>query len=65
MSTEAAAKPARVNLRTPEIMTAVLAEVESHYRSEIVEKLRASGGVFSAKGITIRLAKQFGFCYGV
>ncbi|MGC3988522.1 MAG: 4-hydroxy-3-methylbut-2-enyl diphosphate reductase [Chthoniobacteraceae bacterium] len=65
MSAETAAKPARVNLRTPEIMTAVLAEVESHYRSEIVERLRANGGVFSAKGITIRLAKQFGFCYGV
>ncbi len=61
-----AAKPApRVNLRTPDVMTAVQAQVEGHYRSEIVEKLRASGGFLSMEGLTIRLAKQFGFCYGV
>lgn len=60
------AKPARVNLRTPEVMTAVQAQVESHYRSEVVEKLRASGGgTISCDGVTVRLAKQFGFCYGV
>ncbi len=59
------AKPARVNLRTPDVMTAVQAQVESHYRSEIVEKLRNSGGVISYGGITLKLAKQFGFCYGV
>lgn len=57
--------PKRVNLRTPEVMTAVQAQVESHYRSEIVEKLRSRGGTFSLGGITIKLAKQFGFCYGV
>jgi len=59
------APPKRVNLRTPEVMTAVQAQVESHYRSEIVEKLRARGGTFALGGITIKLAKQFGFCYGV
>jgi 4-hydroxy-3-methylbut-2-en-1-yl diphosphate reductase len=46
-------------------MAAVQAQVESHYRSEIVEKLRASGGTLSIEGVTVRLAKQFGFCYGV
>ena len=46
-------------------MAAVQAQVESHYRSEIVEKLRASGGTLSIDGVTVRLAKQFGFCYGV
>jgi 4-hydroxy-3-methylbut-2-enyl diphosphate reductase len=61
----APATPARVNLRTPDVMAAVQAQVESHYRSEIVEKLRASGGRLTAGGITILLAKQFGFCYGV
>lgn len=62
----APAKPApRVNLRTPDVMAAVQAQVESHYRSEIVEKLRASGGTLSVGGVTVRLAKQFGFCYGV
>jgi 4-hydroxy-3-methylbut-2-enyl diphosphate reductase len=55
----------RINLRTPDIMTAVQAQVESHYRSELVEKIRARGGVLSAAGLTVRLAKQFGFCYGV
>ena len=55
----------RINLRTPDIMAAVQAQVETHYRSELVERIRARGGVVSAGGITLRLAKQFGFCYGV
>ena len=58
-------KPARVNLRTPDVMAAVQAQVETHYRSEIVERLRASGGTLTHGGVTVRLAKQFGFCYGV
>ncbi|HYR57834.1 MAG TPA: 4-hydroxy-3-methylbut-2-enyl diphosphate reductase, partial [Chthoniobacteraceae bacterium] len=58
-------KPARVNLRTPDVMAAVQAQVESHYRSEVVERLRASGGTITQAGVTVRLAKQFGFCYGV
>jgi 4-hydroxy-3-methylbut-2-enyl diphosphate reductase len=63
--TSAAAKPARVNLRTPDVMAAVQAQVETHYRSEIVEKLRATGGMLTCEGVTVKLAKQFGFCYGV
>ena len=55
----------RVNLRTPEVMSVVQAEVESHYRSEIVDRLRATGGTITAAGVTVKLAKQFGFCYGV
>ncbi len=55
----------RINLRTPDIMASVQAQVESHYRSELVEKIRARGGIISAGGLTVRLAKQFGFCYGV
>ena len=46
-------------------MAAVQAQVESHYRSEVVEKLRATGGTLTCDGLTVRLAKQFGFCYGV
>ena len=57
--------PTRVNIRTPEVMAQVQAQVESHYRSELVEKLRAQGGVLQAGNTTIRLAKEFGFCYGV
>ena len=55
----------RINLRTPDIMAAVQAQVETHYRSELVERIRARGGIVSAVGMTVRLAKQFGFCYGV
>jgi 4-hydroxy-3-methylbut-2-enyl diphosphate reductase len=61
----ASSKTARVNLRTPDVMAAVQAQVEGHYRSEIVEKLRLVGGTLSCEGVTVRLAKQFGFCYGV
>ena len=55
----------KVNLRTPEVMTAVQEQVESHYRSDIVDKIRRAGGVISVGDVTVRLAKQFGFCYGV
>lgn len=55
----------KVNLRTPEVMTAVQEQVESHYRSDIVDKLRRTGGIVSIGDLTVRLAKQFGFCYGV
>jgi 4-hydroxy-3-methylbut-2-enyl diphosphate reductase len=46
-------------------MAQVSAQVESHYRSEVVERLRSSGGSIAAGGVTVKLAKQFGFCYGV
>jgi hypothetical protein len=46
-------------------MEAVQAQVLSHYRSELVDRIRARGGVVSAGGLTIKLAKEFGFCYGV
>ncbi len=46
-------------------MSVVQAQVESHYRSPLVEFLRASGHRLSAGGITVILAKAFGFCYGV
>src|SRR5829696_5584721 len=65
MSTHAPAAPQKVNLRRPDIMEAVQAQVLSHYRSELVERIRANGGVLSAGDLTIKLAKEFGFCYGV
>ena len=46
-------------------METVQAEVQNHYRSEIVEKMTGSGGVLTIGDTTVRLAKQFGFCYGV
>jgi len=55
----------RVNVRTPEVMERVQAEVAKHYQSSIVEKVRARDGVLTIGNTTIRLARQFGFCYGV
>lgn len=55
----------RVNVRTPEVMERVQAEVANHYESSVVEKVRARGGLITVGNTTIRLAKQFGFCYGV
>ena len=55
----------KINLRRPDVMEAVQAQVLSHYRSELVERIRQSGGVLSASGLTVKLAKEFGFCYGV
>src|SRR5438034_8778737 len=65
MSTQAPAPPQKINLRRPDIMEAVQAQVLSHYRSELVDRIRARGCMLSAEGLTIKLAKEFGFCYGV
>ena len=46
-------------------MQAVQAQVLSHYRSELVERIRANGSFLAADNIVIKLAKEFGFCYGV
>ena len=47
-------------------MEQVKAQVLSHYRSDLVDRLRTAGKVTSRAGqITIKLAKEFGFCWGV
>lgn len=61
----ATAQRRRINVRTPEVMEQVQAEVSRHYQSSVVEKLRARGGTLTVGDTTVRLAKQFGFCYGV
>ena len=61
----AAKKRKRVNVRRPDVMSLVQAEVEQHYRSSIVEKIRTHGGELNIGNTTIRLAQKFGFCYGV
>src|SRR3989441_9992182 len=66
MSTPAPSAPQKINLRRPDVMAAVQAQVLSHYRSELVERIRANGHILSADGLlTVKLAKEFGFCYGV
>lgn len=67
MATDAptVAKPKRINLRRPDVMATVQAQVETHYRSDLVEMVRSRGNVLHTDKVTIKLAKEFGFCYGV
>jgi len=58
-------KKARVNVRRPDVMERVAAEVAIHFHSLIVEKLRDRGGKITVGNTTVMLAEQFGFCYGV
>ena len=58
-------KKPRVNVRRPDVMELVAAEVANHYNSSIVEKLRDRGGMITIGNTTLRLAQSFGFCYGV
>jgi 4-hydroxy-3-methylbut-2-enyl diphosphate reductase len=51
MSTDAPPAPQKINLRRPDIMEAVQAQVLSHYRSELVERIRKNGNVISAPGV--------------
>jgi 4-hydroxy-3-methylbut-2-enyl diphosphate reductase len=59
------AKKPRVNVRRPDVMERVAAEVAIHFHSTIVEKLRDKGGKMTVGNTTLLLAEQFGFCYGV
>lgn len=64
-SKDASKKRKRVNVRRPDVMALVQDQVEQHYRSSIVEKIKSHGGEITVGNTSIRLAKQFGFCYGV
>jgi 4-hydroxy-3-methylbut-2-enyl diphosphate reductase len=59
------AKKPRVNVRRPDVMERVSAEVAIHFHSTVVEKLRDRGGKITVSHTTVMLAEQFGFCYGV
>ncbi|MFM2196909.1 MAG: hypothetical protein RLZZ505_341 [Verrucomicrobiota bacterium] len=58
-------KRPRVNVRRPDVMELVSAEVAIHYQSSLVEKIREQGGMITRGNTTLLLAKDFGFCYGV
>lgn len=61
----AKSKRPRVNVRRPDVMERVAAEVAIHFHSSIVEKLKDRGGKLVIGNTTVLLAQQFGFCYGV
>ena len=58
-------KRPRVNVRSPDVMELVSAEVAVHYQSSLVEKIKDMGGNITRGDTTLLLAKDFGFCYGV
>src|SRR5256714_15636585 len=56
----------KINRRRPVILDALHAQVKSHSRSDLVDHIRKHGHVLSADGLmAVKLAKEFGFCYGV
>jgi 4-hydroxy-3-methylbut-2-enyl diphosphate reductase len=64
MSKPAIKRP-RVNVRRPDVMELVSAEVAVHYRSSLVEKIKDQDGKITRGNTTLLLAQDFGFCYGV
>src|SRR5205807_2529483 len=44
---------------------AVAAQLSENYHSALVEKIKADGFVHQSGRLTIHLAREFGFCYGV
>jgi 4-hydroxy-3-methylbut-2-enyl diphosphate reductase len=44
---------------------AIQGELADDYHSGLVDEVRSRGYELSADGVTIRLAREFGFCYGV
>jgi 4-hydroxy-3-methylbut-2-enyl diphosphate reductase len=43
----------------------VQVQLENDYHSDLVRRLKASGHVLATDALTVRLASEFGFCYGV
>src|SRR3977135_2536926 len=48
-----------------DLQGAVAGMLAENYHSEIVERLKANGFVYRAGRLTLHLAREFGFCYGV
>src|SRR5665213_3714153 len=47
------------------LKTEVLDTLSADYTGQLVDLLRARDYTLSSGGVTVRLAKEFGFCYGV
>ena len=47
------------------LKNAVADSLVDDYHSNIVDRMRGTDGDVAVAGLTIRLAKEFGFCYGV
>jgi 4-hydroxy-3-methylbut-2-en-1-yl diphosphate reductase len=44
---------------------AVEAQLNANYHSDLIEKIKADGFVYRSGRLTVHLAREFGFCYGV
>src|SRR5512141_2646615 len=44
---------------------AVAAELAAEYHSALIQQIRDAGFVYRSGRLTIHLAREFGFCYGV
>ena len=49
----------------PELQDEIRDELQTQYKSELVEKIRANGNTYTSGDVTIKLASSFGFCWGV
>lgn len=47
------------------LKAAITPQIEADYHSRIVDALREGGYTLNAGSVTFRLAREFGFCYGV
>ena len=57
--------PSLVFRKGLDLKQAVAAELNENYHSELVEQIKADDFRYRAGRLTIHLAREFGFCYGV
>ena len=57
--------PSVVFRRGLDLKAAVASELAQDYRSALVEEVKASDFTYRAGRLTVHLAREFGFCYGV
>jgi 4-hydroxy-3-methylbut-2-enyl diphosphate reductase len=56
---------ARIYRKGFDLGRVVAADLARDYHSDLVNQLKASDCTFRAGRLTVRLAREFGFCYGV
>ncbi|WP_026101244.1 4-hydroxy-3-methylbut-2-enyl diphosphate reductase [Synechococcus sp. PCC 7336] len=49
----------------PELQETIRDELQTQYKSTLVETIRANGYTYTRGDVTIKLAQSFGFCWGV
>lgn len=54
-----------VNVRRSDVMEQVAGDIRRHYQSPLIEAVREHGNELHLENMTLRLAREFGFCNGV